>query len=218
MQIIYLYGFASGPFSEKAQFFEHKFDLLGIPFQIFDSIPTAQDFYRMRPSQLVRNLDNFIEEKFSDRRIVLFGSSYGGLLAAWYASIHPKKVAKLILIAPALQFTAEFIAETLETTLSKWKENGEVLVDHYRFDGKIPLNFSFIEDLSNNPPPKFDLKKFPTSTLIFHGKNDEVVPAQWSLDFALDNRFVSLNILIGDHQLLAQKQTMWNSIQSFLAS
>ncbi len=218
LQIIYLYGFASGPFSEKARFFEHKFDLIGSPFQIFDYIPTAQDFYRIRPSRLVKNLHEFIEKNFSDRRIVLFGSSFGGLIAAWYASIHPTKVAKLILIAPALQFTSEFIAETLETTLSQWKNNGDVLVEHYRFNGKIPLSFSFIEDLINNPPPKFSFQKFPISTLIFHGKDDAVVPVQWSIDFALDNHLVTLNLLTGDHQLLNQKQAMWNSIQSFLVS
>lgn len=218
LQIIYLYGFASGPLSEKAQYFKHKFDLLGIPFRIFDYIPSSKYFHFMHPSQLVKNLHDFIKREYSDQKIILCGSSFGGLIVAWYASTHPEYVEKLILIAPALQFTTEYITETLGTTLSQWKNEGDVLVDHYRFNGKIPLNYSFIQDLCDNPPPKFPLRNFPLSTLVFHGKNDEVVPVRWSVDFALENQKVNLNVLTGDHQLLDQKKTMWNSIQSFLTN
>ena len=172
----------------------------------------------MRPLQLVQNLHNFIESTYPNREIVLFGSSFGGLIVTWYSSIHPENIRKLILIAPALQFTTSFISETLGTTISEWNTVGQVLVEHYRFEGKIPLNHSFLQDLSDNPPPKFSATKFPISTLIFHGKDDDVVPVQWSIDFALDNPNVSLNVLSGDHQLLSQKQMMWNSIQSFLTS
>jgi pimeloyl-ACP methyl ester carboxylesterase len=37
-----------------------------------------------------------------DRRWLLIGSSFGGLMAALYASRHPGRVRKLILLAPAL--------------------------------------------------------------------------------------------------------------------
>ncbi|MHA1977579.1 MAG: YqiA/YcfP family alpha/beta fold hydrolase [Candidatus Hodarchaeales archaeon] len=218
MQIIYLYGFASGPFSEKARFFEHKFDLLGTPFKIFDFIPSIQAFYQMRPSMLVQNLHEHIKMNHSKEEIILFGSSFGGLIVTWYTSLYPENVKKLILMAPALNFTSNFIAETLGTTISQWNVEEQVLVDHYRFEEKIPLKYSFAQDLNDNPPPKFSLTKFPIPTLIFHGKDDAVVPVQWSIDFALDNQFVSLNVLSGDHQLLNQKQIMWNSIQSFLTS
>ncbi len=218
MQIIYLYGFASGPLSEKARFFEHKFDLIGIPFQIFDFIPSAENFRRMKPSQLVIDLHKYIKEKFANTKVILFGSSYGGLIVAWYTALYPEHVEKLILMAPALKFTPEFIAETLGTTLPQWKEEGVALAEHFRFMGEIPLDYSFVQDLYANPPPKFSSTQFPISTLIFHGKNDAVVPVQWSIDFAFDNTQVTLSILEGDHQLLNQKQLMWNSIQSFLAS
>ncbi len=218
MQIIYLYGFASGPLSNKAQFFKHKFDLLGIPLDIFDFIPNRRHFQQMQPSKLVENLVQYVEENYPSEQVILFGSSFGGLIAAWYSALYPNMITKLILMAPALQFTPEFIAKTLGTTLQDWQEKDTVLVEHYRFNVKVPLNYSFVQDLQENSPPIFSPTQFPVPTVIFHGRNDAVVPIQWSIDFAFENPKVTLNILEGDHQLLDQKQIMWNSIQSFLSS
>jgi pimeloyl-ACP methyl ester carboxylesterase len=216
MQILYLYGFASGPLSNKAQFFKKNFQLIPISLYIYDFIPTPEAFTTMSCSNLVNNLIKHIHEVFPDNQLIIIGSSFGGFLATWYAYLYPDKVDKLILMAPALKFSADFISTMLETTPSEWKQNNTILIDHYRFGGDIPINYSFYIDLKNNPPPDFFSSKFLVPTIIFHGINDEVVPPQWSQDFAEINPLITLYSLEDDHQLLNQKEFMWKIIKSFL--
>jgi len=216
MQIVYLYGFASGPFSDKAQFFKKKFTSIGSRFQIFDYLPNIHEFSNMKLSQLHKNLHKYLTKHFMNEKVTLFGSSFGGLLVTMYTHLHPEKVNQLILIAPALQFSPDFIAKTLGSSISEWNSQGEIYVEHYRFNRKIPLRFSFLKDLQKNPNPEFSMDKFPVPTIIFHGNHDETVPPAWSMDFANSNPKVKTHILNGDHQLLDQKERMWHEIRSEL--
>ena len=216
MQIIYLFGFASGPLSDKTQFFKEKFSSKRIEFQIYDYQPTPNAFSNMRVSHLVKNLHNYISINFPEEKVSLFGSSFGGLLVTLYTHLYPERVDRLFLIAPALQFTAEFISQTLNAPFSQWEEDGETPVEHYRFNGNIPLKFSFLKDLKENPVPKFSLTNFPVKTMIFHGEEDEVVPSIWSVNFGQLNSKVKTHILNGDHQLSDQKLKIWNIIETEL--
>jgi alpha-beta hydrolase superfamily lysophospholipase len=216
MQILYLYGFASGPLSDKAQFFRKNFQLVPISLSIYDFIPTPQAFTTMRCSNIISNLIKHIHTIFHDTQLVIIGSSFGGFLAMWYTYLYPEKVDKLILMAPALNFSADFISATLGTTHSEWKQKNTILVEHYRFGGDIPLNYSFYTDLKANPPPDFSSSEFSVPTIIFHGINDEIVPIKWSQDFSEKNPIITLYSLEDDHQLLNQKEFMWKVIKSFL--
>ena len=214
MQIVHLYGFASGPDSDKAQFFRSKFESAGLDFHIYDYIPNPHEFSNMKISELHNNLHQYMLGSFHNEKVILMGSSFGGLLVTLYAHLHPEKVDRLILIAPALRFTAEFITQTLCTSLLKWEKEGETHVEHYRFGAAIPLKYSFLMDLRKNPIPMFSRYKFPIPTIVFHGDNDEVVPAAWSVSFAQSNPRVKTYILKGDHQLLDHKIKIWNEIES----
>ena len=216
MKIIYLYGFASGPLTDKVQYFKKKFTSKGVAFQIYDYQPNAEYFSGMRVSDIIKKLHEYILTNFPEEKVTLFGSSFGGLLVTLYSHLHPEKVEPLFLIAPALRFTAEFISQTLETSFETWEKEGETLVEHSRFGGRIPLKYSFLQDLQNNPVPEFSSKDFQVKTRIFHGDNDEVVPSSWSRDFAHSNPNVIAYILDGDHQLLDQKVKMWSLIKSEL--
>ena len=216
MKVLYLYGFASGPISDKAQFFKKKFQQLGISFQIFDYIPTSQAFSSMRCSNLVYNLRKKVES-YEPEQLVLMGSSFGAFIVLWGASLFPKKVKKLILIAPAINFSANFIVTTLGTSKSQWMKNKTTSVEHYRFKGNIPLNYSFYTDLVTNAPPDFSRISFKIPTIIFHGINDDVVPILWSNDFSKLHSSVKMYPLEGDHQLLNQKEKMWELIESSLS-
>jgi pimeloyl-ACP methyl ester carboxylesterase len=216
MQILYLYGFASGPLSDKAQYFKKNFQLVDKTLHIYDFIPNMQAFSSMRCSELINRLIEHIDRIFQGNQLVIIGSSFGGFLATWYAHLYPKKVDKLILMAPALGFSADFILNLLETTPSEWQKKKKILVEHYRFGGNIPLEYSFYTDLKSNPPPEFSPSGFLVPTIIFHGKEDEVVPIHWSKVFSEMNPEVTLYSLKDDHQLLNQKELMWKVIKSFL--
>ncbi|MFX0015365.1 MAG: alpha/beta hydrolase [Promethearchaeota archaeon] len=212
--VLYLYGFASGPQSCKAQFFKEKFSLLKIHFDIFDYIPNEEAFSNLRTSSLLDDLHSYIQANY-ENSLILFGSSFGALISAWYASRYPKKIEKLILMAPALRFSTSFICQALGTDPSIWERKGYVNVSHYRYNKEVPLNFSFYEDLLENPLPNFWKEVFLQPILIFHGKFDEVVPLIWSQEFMEFNWNVTLHTLDGDHQLLNQKKIMWKLIKEF---
>ena len=148
--------------------------------------------------------------------MILFGSSFGGFLLTWYTCEHPEKIKKLILMAPALKFSSASIIAILEIDPMTWKARGHIPVFHYRHNKEIPLAYSFYEDISANPPPNFNKMNISIPTLILHGKYDEVVPLSWSQEFAVINQNVNLHPLNGDHQLLDQKQIMWELIRKFL--
>ncbi|UCE13483.1 MAG: alpha/beta fold hydrolase [Candidatus Heimdallarchaeota archaeon] len=215
MRIVYLYGFASGPQSDKAQFFKKKFTKLNVSFDIYDYIPNRENFTYLKTSTLLEKLNAHIKKKYSGEKVILFGSSFGGLISTWYTHLYVENVSKLILMAPALRFSASRICKLLEIIPSQWKKRGVVPIFHYRYDREIPLAYSFYEDILANPPPEFKDNTFSIPTLIFHGKFDETVPVEWSqeLQFVQNVIFHTLN---SDHQLLDQKNTMWNIIREFL--
>ncbi|UCG04538.1 MAG: alpha/beta fold hydrolase [Candidatus Heimdallarchaeota archaeon] len=217
MHIVYLYGFASGPQSNKAQFFKRKFAFSNVPFDIFDYIPDKESFTSMRLSILTNNLHEYIEMEHSgEKELILFGSSFGCLVSAWYTYLHPDKIKKMIFMAPALGFSARRIVKLFEIPLNLWKNRGNVPVFHYRYNQEIPLAYSFYNDLLSNPPPEISKMRIHVPTLIFHGKFDDVVPLSWSQQFIEINPEASLHILNGDHQLLNQKEDMWKIVKDFL--
>ncbi len=213
MRILYLYGFASGPQSDKAQFFKNKFSSVDVRFDIYDYIPDIKSFTNLKTSHLLEKLHSYIQKHYPKKDLILFGSSFGGLLSTWYASKHPEKIKKLILMAPALKFSS-LISTILDPVI--WKEQGHLPVFHYRHNKEIPLAYSFYEDISANTPPNFEKTNISIPTLILHGKSDEVVPISWSQKFAAFNQNATFHPLNGDHQLLDQKETMWNLVKEFL--
>lgn len=216
MSIVYLYGFASGPQSNKAQFFKEKFSSLGVHFDIFDYVPNEESFSNLKTSSLLKNLHSYLKLNYANEEIILFGSSFGAFLSVWYVTKHPERIKKLILIAPGLRFSASFISETHGINSSFWKKQGSINIFHYRYNREIPLNCTFYEDLVENPPPDFDKLEIPIPILILHGNSDNVVPIAWSKQFIDYNRQVILHVLNGNHQLFDQKDTMWDLVKDFL--
>ncbi len=216
MSIVYLYGFASGPQSNKAQFFKEKFSSLDVHFDIFDYIPNEESFINLKTSSLLKSLHSYLELNYANEEIILFGSSFGALLSVWYVTKHPERIKKLILMAPGLRFSASYISEKHGINSSIWKKQGSINIFHYRYNREIPLNYTFYEDLVENPPPDFDKLEIPIPILILHGNSDNVVPIAWSKQFVNHNRQVLLHVLNGNHQLLDQKDTMWDLVKDFL--
>ena len=64
-------------------------------------------------------------------RLILVGSSYGGLMAAMFAARHPARVVKLILLAPALSLK-DFDA------YKQYRLDMPVILYHGRFDDVVP--------------------------------------------------------------------------------
>ncbi|GAB6191015.1 alpha/beta fold hydrolase [Desulfocastanea catecholica] len=85
----FLHGLDSSGSGTKGRFFARNFPHVVCP-----------DFTGALPERL-QQLAKLVDDQ---RQLVLIGSSFGGLMATCYALAHPAKVARLILLAPALNF------------------------------------------------------------------------------------------------------------------
>ncbi len=70
----------------------------------------AKNFPQVICPDFEGNLENRLQQLETlcknQQQLILIGSSFGGLMATCYATRHPEKVARLILMAPALNFEA----------------------------------------------------------------------------------------------------------------
>lgn len=204
-RIIYLHGFASGPSSRKARFFAERFGELGIGLEIPD---LAQgDFARLT----ITGQLGVVERASGGGPVSLIGSSMGGYLAALYAARHPE-VERLVLLAPAFSFAARWPETLGESAMEEWKRTGFLNVFHYSEGRTTPLGHQLIEDAAQYEP--YPAAQQPT--LIFHGKNDTVVPASYSSEFARQYPQSRLYLLESDHELLNMLDDIWIETEKFL--
>jgi len=204
-RIVYLHGFASGPTSKKAQFFCERFAQLGIGLEIPDL--ADGNFERLT----ITGQLGVIQRASRGEPSTLIGSSMGGYLAALFAARHTE-VEKLVLMAPAFCFSARWPQTLGEATMEEWERTGALNVFHYGQGRTVGLGYQLIEDGRQYE----DYPHVHQPTLIFHGKNDTVVPADLSVQFALKRPQAKLQLLESDHELLNVLDQMWMETERFL--
>ena len=62
-----------------------------------DRLPKPRDYSFERH---LNDLNEIIENQIKEKKIILIGHSYGGILATHFAANHPDKISKLILSSP----------------------------------------------------------------------------------------------------------------------
>jgi hypothetical protein len=207
MRVVYLHGFASSPLSSKAQFFRRKFEASGVPIEI-----PRLDEGRFEELTISGQL-GVIERAVGDGSAVLMGSSLGGYLAALYAARHPDRVERLVLLAPAFQFSRRWRERYSEQEWERWRREGSAPVFHYGDGRERRLGFQFVEDAARYE----DEPVFPQPALILHGTRDSVVPAEVSSAFALRNGRVELILMESGHELTDVLEPMWIHVSQYLA-
>src|SRR5580704_3818249 len=173
MNLIYLHGFASGPQSSKAQFFRRRFEEVGVAMQVPDL--SEGNFAGLTISGQLR----VIERIAGGDDVRLIGSSMGGYLAALYAARHPE-VTKLVLLAPAFGFARRWPLRLGEATVAEWRRTGWLPLYHYGDKMERRVGYQLLEDAAQYE----DYPEISQSALIFHGRNDDVVPVEYSQEFA----------------------------------
>ena len=204
--IVYLYGFASSPLSIKGRFFHQQFAVVGV--EVHQPQLDGGDFNSLTISKQLEVVARAVDEL---EPVVLMGSSMGGYLAALYAAKEPEKCPPLILMAPAFDFANRWADRLGPEDMSKWKDTGTLEVHHYGTDRREPLGYALYEDALN-------YEAFPAVTqqaLIFHGRHDEVVDPQLSVEFSWGKPNVHLELLDSDHQLLNVTDEMWDRASTF---
>lgn len=202
---IYLHGFASNHLSSKAQYFKNKL----LPDEVVIPDMNMDDFPNLTLSRQLDQVSKLVEE--APNPVILFGSSMGGLTALLLAEKYPK-IAKLILLAPAFKMS-ELWAKGDPSALLFWQQSGAIPIKHYAFDKELPLNYEFYLDLFKHDHSNFE-RNLPV--LNFHGKNDNVVPIEFSREYQVNHPQSTLIELDDDHSLGNSLDFMWDQVRKFI--
>jgi pimeloyl-ACP methyl ester carboxylesterase len=204
-RILYLHGFASSPASSKARFFAERLRAAAAHVDVPDL--AAGDFEHLTISGQLR----VIEHAAAGEPVALIGSSMGGYLAALYAARHPE-VSRLVLLAPAFCFARRWAERMGPGPVAAWRETGTVEVFHYGENRQCPLAYALLDDGFQYG----DYPDFRQPALIFHGENDDVVPAAYSEEFARTHPDTHLSVLKSGHDLLDVLDYMAPRVTDFL--
>lgn len=148
---------------------------------------------------------NVFMENLEIERANIIGSSMGGYIAAFFASEHPEKTEKLILVSPAglsRQATPETISymnavyfpseRTAKSALEdlfydKHNVNEEMIgdfVEKMANDDSKNAYFSSFFNLSRNHEFEEKLGKIKSPSLIIWGEDDEIIPSEYAEEYA----------------------------------
>ncbi|MGK7931609.1 MAG: YqiA/YcfP family alpha/beta fold hydrolase [Microcystaceae cyanobacterium] len=208
MTLFYLHGFASSPHSTKAQYLYEQFAKQNIFMQIPDL--NQDDFPNLTLTRQIKQVSAlFPPDKAT--KVTLIGSSLGGLTATWLGEQY-LQVQRLVLLAPAFGFPSRWLNRLKEDEVKQWQEKGSLLVYHYGEKQTMPINYAFVKDAHQYDPQKLQR---PVPTLILHGKEDEIVPIEYSRAYEAQRSWVKLVELDSDHGLTDVLSQIWCEIREF---
>ncbi len=205
INVISLHGFASSGMGTKGQYFNKRFqDHPNVDFRAFEFTPTPKDFEYMTITGMIGRLRQFVlAEKLEPFRLI--GSSFGALVGMNYAQRFGG-VARSLLLAPALSFSSLAPAEE---EAGWWSEQGVTHFMHYGFGRELPLRHELeIDGRSYTETPT------PTAPVtIVHGSIDDVVPVQFSRDYAAEYpELVQLLEVDAGHDLNEFLDFIWQQV------
>ena len=211
MNVYYLHGFASGPRSTKGGYFGDRLVEHGIALGCPDF--NEPDFATLTLTRMLDRLESELPNTKADEDTVLIGSSLGGTLAILAAATFPRRVQKLVLLAPAVMFAKPGHHLLPPERIDEWRRRGALPFFHHAHDEERRLNYAFYEDSL-----RYDAfnASFNQPGLVFQGLRDASVDHRTVEQFARTRPNVTLSLVDDDHQLVASLPRMWDSISDFL--
>ena len=209
MRILYLHGFASSARSSKAAFFASKLREVGVELETPDL--NEPDFSTLTISRMVEQVGRGIGSH--PEPVVLIGSSLGGFVAVQVAARHPDRVARLVLLAPALDFGGNRMRSLGDVGLDEWKRRDRLDVFHYGYGRMMPVHYQLYEDAR-----RYDCVAAALSMPIqvFQGRRDDAVDPDSVERWSRARPNVELHMLDDDHQLTASVGLIWEEMKRFL--
>jgi pimeloyl-ACP methyl ester carboxylesterase len=209
MRVFYLHGFASSAQSSKAAFLAAKLSALAVPFEAPDL--NQPDFSTLTVTRMVAQIVDAIDA--GGDPVALIGSSLGGFVAVQAALQRSSGVARLVLLAPALDAGRRSIPALGEGGLERWKASGVLDVFHYGYGRIVPLRYELYTDAASYDCLNAELA-MPVQ--VFQGRADAAVDPDMVETWSRRRPYVELHMLDDDHQLHASLEHMWKEIERFL--
>jgi pimeloyl-ACP methyl ester carboxylesterase len=209
MRVFYLHGFASSAKSSKAIFLSGKFAARGIPFETPDL--NEPDFATLTVSRMVAQVVAAIDAGAG--QVALIGSSLGAFVAVQAALQRPAVVARLVLLAPALDVGTNSMPGLGEDGLDRWKASNALDVFHYAYGRMIPIHYELYADAGRHDSMNAALT-MPVQ--VFQGRRDTSVDPDMVERWSRARPDVELHMVDDDHQLLASLDYIWREMDRFL--
>ncbi|MEK7652311.1 MAG: alpha/beta fold hydrolase [Patescibacteria group bacterium] len=176
----------------------------------FDFYGNGESDGKFEESNLTETTDDILcaidyVKRLNFKRIVLAGSSFGGLSSIMAAS-KSKDLYALVLKSPVSDYFEVDLKILGETGIKEWKEKGVRAYTFGDLNRGLILNYSFMEDYL-----KYDAydaaEKIQVPTLIVHGNEDQIVPfsqSQKLLRHLKDGELIAVSG--ADHSYTDQKK------------
>lgn len=207
--IIYLHGFASSSQSGKATYLGERLRARG--FDVATPDLNLPDFSTLTVSRMLEQTRALMDT--SDGPVTLFGSSLGGYVAVNAAAKWPDRVGKLVLLAPALDFSEEGISGPQGSSIADWKRDGSLTIFHFGYGRMMPIHYGLYEDARRYDAMTADVRM---PTLIFQGRRDTAVNPATVERWARSRPNVELHLLDDDHQLTGSLPFIWERVSTFV--
>lgn len=211
MHAVYLHGFASSARSSKAVYFREQLAARGGMLHIPDF--NEPDFSGLTISRMLTQVADTIGALTDDGPVALIGSSLGAFVAVQAARQHPRRVDRLVLLAPALDFSANRLRDLGDRGVDDWRRTGELNVFHYGFGKMMPVGYGLYTDAAQYD--SFNAR-VDIPVQIFQGERDVAVNPDTVRRWSVTRPNVELHMLDDDHQLLGSLDYIWREMARFL--
>lgn len=197
---IYLHGFASGPGSTKARVFRERLAAAGC--EVVVPALDEGDFTGLTVTRQLAVVRREVDRAPGPVRLI--GSSMGGYVAALFASREPR-VESLVLMAPAFELRARWVARYGPEKLAEWRRAGSLPTFHYAYGEERPIGYGLFEDLERHDPSP----GVRVPALVFMGRRDDTVDPAAVERWARANPTARVVWLDSGHELTDQIETIW---------
>ncbi len=204
--VVFLGGFRSDMTGTKAVALEAWAHKKGHAFLRFDYLGHGQSSGRFEDGTIGRWLDDSLAaiDRLAKGRLVLVGSSMGGWLSLLVARARPERLAGLVLIAAAPDFTERMLLKGLSPEeQAKLQREGRLERPSQYSPEPSVFTWKLIEEGRNHL--LLDKKlALPCPVRLLHGQSDPDVPWEYSLQIAqhLDApEVITTFVKGGDHRL-----------------
>lgn len=210
MQVYYLHGFASSARSSKAAFFASRLADHGIALQTPDF--NEPDFSTLTITRMIGQVCREVDAR--EGPVVLIGSSLGAFVAVQTGLQRSQRVARLILLAPALDFGGNRMRDLGDRGIEEWERTDRLDVFHYGYGRVLPVRYELYADARRYDSINANLS-MPVQ--VFQGIRDTAVdPGSVERWARARPGNVELHLLDDDHQLAGSLEFIWAEAGRFL--